>query len=230
MDYQEFADLWLEALRQARFPGIHLLRPIETIDIRSMDRTYRSYLWWPEMPETRMFHVTAEVSWVWDSVLSARFATTEEDMLMQIFGDFGIHEDTEPPWLRIDMSLHASISLDKSYPMPLLANWQRWVEKVSLELESFLPGDNENEGKNQAINAWHGIPEAVITFDPQGDTFLQEVSLRSWQGITLPRQWDDPDKTDPLPGEQLYQFATRLQQALEIWQERLELLLDGQEH
>lgn len=128
------------------------------------------------------------------------------------------------------MSLHASISLDKSYPMPLIANWQHWVEKMSLELESFLPGDNENEGKNQAINAWHGIPEAVITFGPQGDTFLQKVSLRSWQGITLPRQWDDPDKADPYPDEQLYQFATRLQQALEIWQERLELLLDGQEH
>jgi hypothetical protein len=230
MDYQEFADLLLEALRQARFPGIHLLCPIETIDTRSMDRTYRSYLRWPETPETRMFNVTAEVSWVWDTVLSARFATTEEDMLMQIFGDFGIHEDTEPPWLRIDMSLHASISLDKSYPMPLLANWQHWVEKVSLELESFLPGDNENEGKNQAINAWHGIPEAVITFSPQGDTFLQKVSLRSCQGITLPRQWDDPDKADPYPDEQLYQFATRLQQVLEIWQERLELLLDGQEH
>ena len=230
MDYQEFADLWLEVLRQACFPGIHLLHPIETIDIRSMDRTYRCYLRWPETPETRMFHVTAEVSWVWDSVLSARFATTEEDMLMQIFGDFGTHEDTNPPWLRIDMSLHASISLGKNYPIPLLANWQRWVEKVSLELESLLPEDNEIEGESQAINAWHGIPEAVISFGPQGDTFLQEVSLRSWQGITLPRQWDDPDKTDPYPDEQLYKFATRLQQALEIWQERLELLLDDREY
>jgi len=113
MDYQEFINLWLEALGQARFPSLHFLRPSETIDIRSMDRTYKNYLWWPETPETKTFHVTAEISWGWDSLLSARFATAEEDMLMQIYGDFGIHEDTEPPWLRIDMALHATISLDE---------------------------------------------------------------------------------------------------------------------
>ena len=66
MDYQEFINLWLEALGQARFPSLHLLRPSETIDIRSMDRTYKNYLWWPETPETKTFHVTAEISWVWD--------------------------------------------------------------------------------------------------------------------------------------------------------------------
>lgn len=229
MDYQEFADLWHEALKQARFPGLHLLCFNETIDIRSMDRTYRTHLWWPETPETRAFQVTADISWVWDALLSARFATTEEDMLMQIYGDFGIHEDTEPPWLRIDITLHASISLDRRFPLPLLANWQRWVEKVSLELEPFLSGGNESEDENQEMLAWHGAPEAVITFDSQGHTFLQRVSLSSWQGITLPRQWDDPEKEDPHPGEQLYQFATRIRQALGIWQSSLVHLLEGQE-
>ena len=112
MDYQEFINLWLEALEQAHFPGLHLLRPSETIDIRSMDRVYRSYLKWLVTPETKVCHVTAEISWAWDSLLSACFTTTEEDMLMQIYGDFGIHEDTEPPWLRIDMALHATISLN----------------------------------------------------------------------------------------------------------------------
>jgi hypothetical protein len=84
MDYQEFINLWFEGLGQARFPSLHLLRPSETIDIRSMDRTHKNYLWLPETPETKTFHVTAEISWVWDSLLSACFATTEEDMLMQI--------------------------------------------------------------------------------------------------------------------------------------------------
>ena len=44
MDYQDFAALWLEALRQARFPNLHHLNPSETIDIHSMDRTYKVYL------------------------------------------------------------------------------------------------------------------------------------------------------------------------------------------
>jgi len=229
MDYQEFTDLWLESLEQVRFPGLHLLRPSETIDIHSMVRTYMGYLWWPETPETKVFNVTAEISWVWDALLSARFATTEEDMLMQIYGDFGIHQDTEPPWLRIDLTLHASLPFDSRFPLPLLANWQRWIKKVGLELEPFLPGGNESEERNQDVLAWHGVPEAVITFDPQGHTFLKQVSLKSWQGITLPRQWDDPDKADPYPDEQLYQFATKIRQALGIWQSSLVHLLDSQE-
>jgi hypothetical protein len=229
MDYQEFINLWLEALGQARFPSLQLLRPSETIDIRSMDRTYKNYLWWPETPETKAFHVTAEISWVWDSLLSARFATTEEDMLMQIYGDFGIHEDTEPPWLRIDMALHATISLDERFPLPLLENWQRWAKKVCLELEPFLPSWNESKDKDQDTLGWHGNPEAEIYFDALGQTFLQAVILRSWRGINLPRQWDDPDKADPDPGEELYQFATNIKQALRIWQNSLVDLLEGYE-
>jgi hypothetical protein len=229
MDYQEFINLWLEALGQAHFPFLHLLRPTETIDIHSMVRTYSCYLWWSEKPETKAFNVTTEISWVWDYLLSARFATTEEDMLMQIYGDFGIHEDTEPPWLRIDMALRASISLDQRFPLPLLENWQRWVKKVILELEPFLPGEYNSEDGNQDTLGWHGIPEAVITFDTQGRTFLKSVSLRSWQGINLPRQWDGPDKVDPHPGERLYHFATNIKQAFEIWQNSLVDLLDGHE-
>jgi hypothetical protein len=194
-----------------------------------MDRTYKNYLWWPETPETKAFHVTAEISWVWDSLLSARFATTEEDMLMQIYGDFGIHEDTEPPWLRIDVTLHASISLDERFPLPLLENWQRWAKKVCLELEPFLPGWNESKDKDQDTLGWHGNPEAEIYFDALGQTFLQAVILRSWRGINLPRQWDDPDKADPDPGEELYQFATNIKQALRIWQNSLVDLLEGYE-
>ena len=227
MDYQQFSDLWLEALRQARFPSLHLLHPSETIDIDSMDRSYRAYLWWPETSATKLFGVTAEISWVWDALLSARFATTEEDMLMQIYGDFGIHEDTEPPWLRIDVTLHASISLDKHFPLPLLANWQRWVEKVNLELEPILPGGPESKEENPNFLAWRSNPEAVITFDPQGHTFLQRVSLEAWQGITLPRQWDNPEKADPNPDQQLFQFAMRIRRALEVWQESLAYLIEG---
>jgi hypothetical protein len=116
------------------------------------------------------------------------------------------------------MALHATISLDKRFPLPLLENWQRWARKVSLELEPFLPGGNDSEDGDQDTLGWHGNPEAVITFDAQGQTFLQAVILRSWQGINLPRQWDDPDKADPDLGEQLYQFATNIKQALGIWQ------------
>jgi hypothetical protein len=50
---------------------------------------------------------------VWDALLSARFATNEEDMLMQIYGNFGIHGDTEPTWLRIDMERQGLLNIWK---------------------------------------------------------------------------------------------------------------------
>jgi hypothetical protein len=41
------------------------------------------------------FHLSVKIERDWDATLAARYETTEEDMLMQIFGDFEIHtEDT----------------------------------------------------------------------------------------------------------------------------------------
>lgn len=226
MNYHHFTELWLQALRQARFPNLYPLHINETIDIHSMDRTYRAFLLWPGAPETKLFTVTAEISWEWDALLSARFATTEEDMLMQVYGDFGIHKDTEPPWLRIDVTLHASIALDTRFPLPLLTNWQRWVKIVSSELETILPSEPDSKEEHLSLLAWRGEPEAAVTFDPQGHTFLQSVSLPAWQGINLPREWDDPDKSDPEPDRQLYEFAMSIRRALEIWQDSLVNLIE----
>jgi hypothetical protein len=51
--------------------------------------------------------------------------------------------------------------------------------------------------------------------------------MKTWQGITLPRQWDDPEKADPNPDQQLFQFAMRIRRALEVWQESLVYLIEG---
>ena len=92
-----------------------------------------------------------------------------------------------------------------------------------------MPSWNESKDKDQDTLGWHGNPEAEIYFDALGQTFLQAVILRSWRGINLPRQGDDPDKADPDPGEELYQFATNIKQALRIWQNSLVDLLEGYE-
>lgn len=226
MDYDQFTILWHQILEDVRFPNLHFIRPIETIDTRSMDRNYKVFLMWPETPATQMFGVSAEISWTWDALLSGRFATTEEDMLMQIYGDFGIHEDTEPPWLRVDVTLSAAISLDKRFPLPLLANWQRWVASVYADIDPVLPADDEDDENDLGLIAWRGEPEAIINLDSQGHSYLQQIRLPAWQGIILPRQWDDPDKGDPGPDEQLYDLVSRLQQALKIWQESLVYLIE----
>ena len=99
-------------------------------------------------------------------------------MLMQIHGDFGEYEETEPPLLRIDLILHASISLERRFPLPILAKWQRWVEKVNLELEPILPG-GMRDGSVDML-AFRDVPEAVITFGSEGQIFLKQVSLKAW--------------------------------------------------
>jgi len=140
---------------------------------------------------------------------------------MGIFGGFGVHEDTEPPWLRIDLCLSASAGFDSELPLPLLDQWQRWLTDLSKEIDPFLPGGNLKSNKL----AWHGLPEATIRFDLQGATYLESVKFRAWQGITLPRHWDDPEKYDPDPSAQLHHFVSNLRQSLKIWEASFESFL-----
>lgn len=226
MRYQEFIDLWTMAWRQTRFPFMHHFFAHESVDMHSMDRTYRVYHHWIEKDVPKLFHVSAEITWVWDALLSARFSTTEEDMLMEIYGGFGSHEDTAPPWLRIDIVLNASFSYGSYFPLPLLASWQNWLEEVHATVNPILPEEEIWGRENPSSYGYRGEPEAQISFGPNGETYLNHVSLEAWQGITLPRQWDAPDKVDPDPGAQLVELAKRIQNALVLWRESLLLLID----
>ncbi len=221
MNYQEFTDLWHETIKLEGMPGFHALHTKETIGVSSMSREYRTFFYGPRFPITSTFQTSVEISWVWDALLSARYATTEEDMLMEIFGDFGIHEDTEPPWLRVDLCLSASTDYGSEIPLPLLDQWQRWLNDLSREIDPFLPGGSLESNEL----AWHGLPEATIRFDLQGATYLKKVKLHAWQGITLPRQWDDPEKYEPDPSTQLHHFVSNLRQSLNIWQTSFENFL-----
>jgi hypothetical protein len=56
---------------------------------------------------------------------------------------------------------------------------------------------------------------------------LKRVSFDAWQGITLPRHWDDPDKSDPYPDEVLFDFAERIAQAMKCQEDNLARLVKG---
>jgi hypothetical protein len=58
-----------------------------------MNRSYKLILYGGANPESEPFHLTATIERDWFAVLSARYVTTEEDMLMKISSDFGIHDD-----------------------------------------------------------------------------------------------------------------------------------------
>ena len=69
--------------------------------------------------------------------------------------------------VRIDTTLRASTSFERPLPLPLLENWQHWVEKLGEELEPLLPDGNNSEDDEGSL-AWRGDPEALIIFGTHG--------------------------------------------------------------
>lgn len=212
MNYQEFRDLWHDALREVRLQIPYPISPTEQINLLNMSRSYELVVYGRLHPKCEPFHLTASIEWAWDATLSARYATTEEDMLMQIFGDFGIHDqDTVPPLLRIDVSLSAGVPYGTVYPMPEVVQWKRWVRQASDELQLLMPtGYNEDGG----ICAFSDPIQASVKLLEDGKLNLESMTFKAWQAIKLPRQWDDPEKKDPSPVNELQDFANRIARAM----------------
>jgi len=130
MNYDQFRALWYEILDEAgllSFPP----RPSETIDLGDMARMYRIFVELHRLQRAGPFHVTAELSWRWDALQTARTATREEDVLEELLGRDGYYLVTERPWLRVDVTLRASPPLDSPLPMPAAEVWRRWVAEAS---------------------------------------------------------------------------------------------------
>jgi hypothetical protein len=226
MNYQEFRDLWHDALQAARLQIPYPIGPTERINLRDMSRSYELIIYGGANPKCEPFHLTATITWNWDAVLSARYETTEEDMLMQIFGDFGIHDDdTVPPRLRMDVSLSAGVVYGTVYPMPALTSWQRWVRQASDEMQALLPTGYEEDG---AICATSDPIQASVKLLDDGQLGLERVTFKAWQVIRLPRQWDDPEKSDPYPEEALFDLASRIAKALNALENSLACLVKGE--
>lgn len=116
MNYDAFLHTWNQALSTA---GLMSLFPEQMVNLQSMDRTYRLII--PvghNSARYSPFYVTMELSWRWDALLSARFATTEEDLIMQIYEKRDVHLDTASPWLHVDFNFHAGLQTDLYAPMP----------------------------------------------------------------------------------------------------------------
>ena len=76
-----------------------------------------------------------------------------------------------------------------------------------------------------AALSWRGEPIAQLRCDPDGQLYLTGVEFPAWQGIGLPRQWDNLDRPrDDWPDVQLADFAGRLHRALQEWEACLEYL------
>ena len=147
--------------------------------------------------------------------------------MTELFGRVGYDLVTERPWLRVDVTLNATLPHNAPLPMPNAGAWQRWTEHVTRRLEPLLPAEApyfEDEGK-EAILFWRGDPEARLQCRPGGQLYLTGVELPSWQGIELPRQWDSPDRPpDDDTEAQLESLFEWVRASLQVWAECLSYL------
>lgn len=232
MTYDEFKQAWSRALHDSGLPHVGAREGKETLDLRSMDRTFESYVEPLGGQDAGPFHVAATLSWRWDSFLTARTATTEEDMLSELIGREKAHEvQTEPSWLRVDVKLHASLLHGKPIPMPAPSVWAKWTREVRGRLEKFeplVPEEGVREGRDGRLEilAWQEEPVAKVVCGAGGELKLQQIKLSAGQVIELPRRWDDSAReADEHPARQLQELFERLRPALHAWMEVMDHLV-----
>jgi hypothetical protein len=230
MRYEEFKLLWDQALRESGLP--FMLQGQESLDLRSMERRYEVYVEPLGGQDVKPFHVTAALSWRWSPLLTARSATTEEDLLTELLGREDSHEaETEKPWLRVDIALRAAAPYGNPLPMPAKATWVQWVREAIGRLERIepvVPPDNTREGDDGRLEilAWRGEPVIKAICTVEGELKLESVQLSAWQAIELPRQWDNSERDlDEQPHQQLREMFARVRSALHAWMEVMDHLV-----
>lgn len=226
MRYEEFKALWEQVFRQSGPPQIGV-RAEESIELGNVSRRYEAFFEGRTRPEP--FHVSAKVSWRWDALASARTSTTEEDMLTELFGD-RTAKRTARPWLRVDVSLHASLMDQTRIPVPDATIWPGWLREVEARMEPLLPYDSDlSRGGQILVTSWRGQPTLQVRFAGEGQPMIDRVELAAWQGIDVPRHWDDPERrADKSPLKELEELARRTGEALRTWGDLAKVLLPAQ--
>jgi hypothetical protein len=225
MNYEAFRTLWHEALNAAGLPP-HPLWTTETIDVNEMSREYTLYVPMGGRRGAEPFNTTAKLEWHWDAALAARTATSEEDLLMELMGRDAYYLVTEQPWMRIDVELRATLPWGSPLPMPEADTWRRWAAEVSSRIDPILPIDSMDHEDGLWVLSGRSEPEAQLQCCPGGELRLTGVSLSAWQGIWLPREWDNSDREpDDWPEDDLADFFQRVDQALDEWENCLKHLI-----
>lgn len=230
MRYEEFRSAWDDALRESKLSMIGLWGE-ETLNLRTTSRSYEVHVEPFDGQDAEPFFVAATMSFRWDALNTARTATREEDMLIEVFGREAAYDlDTERPWLRIDIKLNAALTHGKPIPMPPTQAWAKWIQETMGRLEDVEPLTpdekvRENDEGNLEILAWQGTPTARVSCTPEGDLLLEAVSISAMQLMHTPRIFDNPNKEpdEPVYG-QLQEMFHRVRASLLAWMQALDHL------
>lgn len=139
MTYEQFLSAWNEALRRSQLPRMGFTST--TLDVQNLDRVSEVRVEPMGGQFAKPFYVTAGLSFRWSALLTARAATIEEDVLVELLGRPGADDqDTEPPWVRLDITLCATLLYGQPLPMPASDRWARWAREATTRLDVPLRG------------------------------------------------------------------------------------------
>jgi hypothetical protein len=231
--YDEFKQAWIQARRDSGLGLLSAFEGMETLGLRSMARTFETFVEPVGGQEAEPFHVGGALSWRWDPLMTARTAMTEEDMLTAVLGRervWGQKVRTERSALRVDVSLRASLPYGKAIAMPAAPVWAKWAREVHGRLEGIeplVPEETTREARDGRLEilAWQSDPVARIICSNGGELRLDGVEIAAGQIIELPRHWDDTDrKPDEHPAGQLHELFARVRAALHAWMQAIDHL------
>jgi hypothetical protein len=228
MTFEEFLAAWNRALVDSRLPRTGFNST--SLDLANLDREVKTGVEPLGGQYAGPFFVTAGLAFRWSALQTARGATIEEDVLVELLGRDGAADvGTDHPWVRVDVTFSATVPYGKPLPMPPPERWAAWSEEVTTRLTEFDPvvADEEDETGEDlfAIGAWQGSPKATFACAEDGALQLESIEIEAWQAIRVPRHWDDPDREpDDLPDAQLDRMLTRVRKALHVWTEVLDQL------
>jgi hypothetical protein len=228
MTFEEFLAAWGRAVADSRLPRVGVTST--SLDLRNLDREVETRVEPLGGQYAEPFFVTAGLAFRWSALQTARGATIEEDVLVELLGRDGAEDvDTDHPWVRVDITFSATVSYGKPLPMPPPERWAAWTEEVTARLTEIDPvvADEEDDtgGDLFAIGAWQGSPKATFACAEGGALQLERIEIEAWQAIHVPRHWDDPDREpDELPDAQLDRMLLRVRKALYVWTEVLDQL------
>jgi hypothetical protein len=202
----------------------------EKLDLRHMDRTYELGIEPVGPQDVEPWFVSGKVSFTWRSLHAARTSTREEDVLVELLGREEAHEmATNQPVLRVDVEMQANLPRGKAMPMPKPAVWAEWADEVMTRLENIervVPEATSRETDDGLLEilAWQGEPVANVTIAPGGELRLENIEIVAFQMIELPRIFDDPDRADDDPHEQLVALFRRVKASLHAWKDGIDHL------
>lgn len=232
MDYDSFRAAWTSALWKSGLRRIDP-QPLETFDVRSLDRTYETVIEPLGGQDAAPFYVMAKLRWVWDALGNTRARLGDEQVLEQLIGrDAAADMPTEKWFIRVDLELIATAPHGHPLPMPAPAAWQRWARETVGRLESVerLVPDEAWSGRARGAGqllAWRGVPRATAQCSPQGVLRLERVETSAWQLVELPRTFLEVDEPRAHMDTQLAELFGRLRAALGAWMQALDHLRAG---